>query len=70
MSPRPKPIKTKDFRSYFHDSQHFIFSVTYEWAHKQDFYIRLGLTGTNALAYWAHSLVIEKLKCCEYVPRT
>ncbi len=26
------------------------------------------LSVTNTLAYWAHSLVMKKRKCCEYAP--
>jgi hypothetical protein len=28
-----------------------------------------GLSGTNTLAYWAHSKVTKKMKCCEYGTR-
>jgi hypothetical protein len=27
-----------------------------------------GLSGTNALAYWAYLYVMKKMKCCEYCP--
>jgi hypothetical protein len=27
-----------------------------------------GLQETNTLAYWAHSKVTKKMKCCEYGP--
>ncbi len=26
------------------------------------------LPGTNTLAYWAHSHLMKKMKCCEYSP--
>jgi hypothetical protein len=40
---------------------------------KLECYIKLGWKGlpaTNALAYWACSKVIMKMKCCEYSPRS
>ncbi len=39
---------------------------------KLGWYITLGwkgFPGTNTLAYWAHSQVVKKMKCCKCYPR-
>ena len=52
-------------------SQHFIFSVTYEWAQWARAFVPgkpFRLVKCNPLAYWAHSYVTQRMKCCEYWP--
>ncbi len=42
------------------------------WPDKHECYITKlskGSTVTKTLAYWAHSQVTKKIKCCEYSPR-
>ncbi len=48
----------------------YLSQLTY-WPNKLECQISLGwicLSGTNTLAYWTHSLLMKKLKCCEFCP--
>ncbi len=49
-----------------------IYFITYKWAQKAVVFVPGKLAQPNvtcvSLAYWAHSEVMKKIKCCEYDP--
>jgi hypothetical protein len=60
----------KRYRPY---SQHFIFLIIMNGTNRPECFTLTSLSSlvqSNALAYWAHTLVTKKMKCCEYSPFT
>ncbi len=62
--------KKKKYCEY--DPSNFIYFIIKNECNKLEFYIIFGwkfFQGTNAQAYFAHSEVLKKMKCCEYSPK-